>query len=274
MIKFPVCRKEAGVGKMSRALAAACLMSLSFAVPALAAEDVDLELVFLADSSGSIDSAETAFQRRGHGDALQHPDVVSAIRAGSLGRIAVTYVEWGDMNHQDVVVPWTIIDGAPAAKDFADRLMAAPRRAFGYNAIGSALAKGRELMLTNDIRGARMVMDLAGDSANSFSGVPISVARDAAVASGMVINGLPILCRMTGCGGRPIEYDLEKAFEQTIIGGPGAFVVTAKDQESFEMAVRRKLILEIAGTSPAAPIRYRSGEEETRQAVNAGADPR
>jgi hypothetical protein len=268
MVVFTVCRNEAGVSEMLRALAAACLLSLSLSSPALGAEDVDLELVFLADSSGSIDSAETAFQRRGHGDALQHPDVIGAIRAGLLGRVAVTYVEWGDMDHQDVVVPWTIIDGAPGAKEFAGRLMAAPRRAFGYNAIGSALAKGRELMLSNDIRGTRMVMDLAGDSANSFGGVPISVARDEAVASGMVINGLPILCRLKECGGRPVSYDLEQAFEQTIIGGPGAFVVTAKDQESFEMAVRRKLILEIAGMTPAAPIRYGFGGEALRQAQN------
>lgn len=252
---------------MVRAVAAALIMSVTAAAPAASAEDVDLELVFLADSSGSIDSAETAFQRQGHGDALQHPDVVSAIRQGILGKIAVTYVEWGDMYHQDVVVPWTIIDGAPAAKAFFEALMAAPRRAFGYNAIGSALAKGRDLMLSNDIRGSRLVMDLAGDSANSWDGIPIKEARDAAVASGMVINGLPILCRQRDCGGRPVDYDVEKAFEEQIIGGPGAFVVTAKDLESFEMAVRRKLILEIAGRMPEKRTRFGFGAEVTRQAM-------
>jgi hypothetical protein len=244
---------------MVRALAAACLLSLSLAAPAFA-QDVDLELVFLADSSGSIDSAETAFQRQGHADALQHADVIGAIRQGVLGKIAVIYVEWGDMANQDVVVPWTIIDGAPAAKAFSDRLMAAPRRAHGYNAIGSALAKGRELMLANDIRGSRMVMDLAGDSANSWDGIPIKEGRDAAVASGMVINGLPILCRQRDCSGRPVDYDVEKRFEDEIIGGPGAFVVTAKDLESFEMAVRRKLILEIAGRAPESRTRFGLGE--------------
>jgi hypothetical protein len=255
---------------MSRALAAACLICFVRTVPA-GAEDVDLELVFLADSSGSIDSAETAFQRQGHADALQHPDVVSAVRQGVLGRIAVVYVEWGDMYHQDVVVPWTIIDGAPTAKEFADKLLAAPRRAFGYNAIGSALAAGRQLILSNDIRGSRMVMDLAGDSANSWDGIPIKEARDAAVASGMVINGLPILCRQRDCGGRPVTYDLEKAFEEQIVGGPGAFVVTAKDRESFEMAVRRKLILEIAGHTPEIRIRFGLGELP-RQAKNSSAE--
>jgi hypothetical protein len=219
------------------------------------AEDADLELVFLADSSGSIDSAETLFQRRGHAEAITHPDVISAISQGLLQRIAVIYVEWGNMHNQDVVVPWTIIDGPESAKAFAEKLLAAPRRAYGYNAIGSALAKGQELIEGNDIRGTRMVMDLSGDSANSWDGLPISTARDASVAAGIVINGLPILCRERNCGGRPVSYDLEKAYEEQIIGGPGAFVVTAKDRESFEMAVRRKLILEIAGVEPAGKTR-------------------
>ena len=80
---------------------------------------VDVELVFLADSSGSIDQGENAFQRRGHAEALVHPDVLSAIRQGVMGRIAVTYVEWGNAAHQDIVVPWTVIDGPASAKAFA-----------------------------------------------------------------------------------------------------------------------------------------------------------
>jgi hypothetical protein len=233
-------------------LARLCLCLLAAGASPAAAQDVDLELVFLADSSGSIDAAESAFQRGGHAEAITHPEVLSAISQGQLRRIAVTYVEWGDSRHQDVVVPWTIIDGPESAKSFAAALLAAPRRAFGYNAIGSALEAGTALIQNTQLRGTRMAIDLSGDSANSWDGVPISSARDAAVKASIVINGLPILCREVNCGGRPVTYDLEKAFEEKIIGGPGAFVITAKDRESFEMAVRRKLILEIAGATPAA----------------------
>lgn len=232
------------------------LFIFPFNLSAAQAEDVDLELVFLADSSGSIDRAESMFQRRGHARAITHPDVISAVRQGLLQKIAVTYVEWGDASHQDVVVPWTIIDGPESAKAFADALMAAPRRARGYNAIGSALAKGQALIEGNSIRGTRQVMDLSGDSANNWAGIPIRLARLNAVNAGIVINGLPILCREADCGGRPVSYDLEKAFEERIIGGPGAFVVTAENRESFEMAVRRKLILEIAGLEPGRPVRF------------------
>lgn len=243
----------------------ACSLTFFLSMSCANAEDVDLELVFLADSSGSIDSAETKFQRHGHAEALTHPEVLSAIRQGLLQRIAVIYVEWGNMYNQDVVVPWTIIDGPASANAFAEKLLAAPRRAYGYNAIGSALAKGQELIEGNDIRGTRMVVDLSGDSANSWDGLPISTARDAAVAAGIVINGLPILCREKNCGGRPVLYDLEKAYEEQIIGGPGAFVVTAQDRESFEMAVRRKLILEIAGAQPSGKIRFGFADDDADQ---------
>ena len=38
-----------------------------------------------------------------------------AIRNGMLGQIIVTYFEWSGVEHQNVIVPWTIIDGAEAA---------------------------------------------------------------------------------------------------------------------------------------------------------------
>ena len=46
--------------------------------------EVDLELVLLADSSGSIDDAEIRFQRQGYAQAIQHPQVLAAIGSGLL----------------------------------------------------------------------------------------------------------------------------------------------------------------------------------------------
>ena len=40
-----------------------------------------------------------------------------------------------------------------------------------------------------------------------------------------------------------------------MIGGPGAFLVVANSFDEFAEAVRRKLILEIAGTGAATPAR-------------------
>ena len=218
--------------------------------PAIAQERVDLELVLLADASRSIDDAELRFQRAGYATAITDPLVLSAVASGSGRGIAVTYVEWADTASQDVVVPWTVIDGEASATHFAKALMAAPRNAFGPNAIGHALAAAHALIQGNDIEGDRKVIDFSGDSAYSFGGIPIELARSAALADDITINGLAILCG-GDCGGRPVAYDLEAAFAALITGGPGSFVLTADRGDSFAEAVRKKLLLEIAGRTPA-----------------------
>lgn len=218
--------------------------------PLLAEETVDLELVLLSDASGSIDQAEIAFQREGYAAALTDPEVLKAMTGGWNGRVAIAFVEWGDFLHQDVVVPWSIISGEEDARAFATALRAAPRRAFGSNAIGDALKKGYDLIEGNDIRSLRRVIDFSGDSAYNFNGLAIEPVRQQIIAAGITINGLAILCRAEMCSGRPAAYNLEQAFEDYITGGPGSFVVKADSRETFAAAVKRKLILEIAGRTP------------------------
>lgn len=206
-------------------------------LPALA-QEVDLELVLLADASGSIDQEEVIFQRQGYATAITHPDVLYAISSTLTGTIAVTYVEWAA--NQAVVVDWTVIDGEDAARDFAARLLEPPRLASGRNAIGAALLEGKRLIETNQITSLRQVIDFSGDSIGNFRGPSISEARAEVIGAGMTINGLPILR-----DGRAL--DLAQAYQDQIIGGPGAFVVAATSRDTFASAVRRKLVLEIAG---------------------------
>lgn len=232
------------------------LALLALTGPSRAAERVDLELVLLADASGSIDDSEIFFQRQGYAEAITDPDILAAIGLGQDGKIAVTYVEWGNASSQEVVVPWTIIDGEASAAAFAEQLLEVPRLAFGRNAIGAAIAAGLALIEGNDIEGDRKIIDFSGDSANNWGGIPIEVARQAALASDVSINGLAILCRVCATG-RPVSYDLEAAFESDIIAGPAAFVVTADGEESFASAVRRKLLLEVAGVPDEQTFRLR-----------------
>ncbi len=238
------------------------LLAMSLCLFALEARavSVDLELVLLADATGSIDQAELMFQREGYAQALQSPEVLAAIGTGFDKRIAVTYVEWADASSQDVVVSWTVVDGAGSAKTFADAILAAPRRAFGRNAIGSALARGVELINGNDFEGFRKVIDLSADSASNWNGLPIEDGRAMAAANGIVVNGLAVLCRQENCTGRPVRYDLELTFARKIITGPGSFVVTADDRASFADAVRKKLVLEIADGGRGPAMRHASAD--------------
>lgn len=228
------------------------VLAAALATPAAAQgplEEIDLELVLLADASGSIDDAEIALQRRGYAEAMADPEVLWAIRnGGASGRIAVAYVEWASAASQDVVVDWMVIEDEASAAAFGERLLAPPRMTFGSNAIGSALLKGLELIDTNDYEGWRKVIDLSADSSWNPQGPPIETARDAVLGAEVVINGLAVLCRE--CSGRPRGGDLEAEFAERLIGGPGSFVVTADGAQSFAQAVRRKLILEIADARP------------------------
>ena len=210
---------------------------------------VDVELVLLADASNSIDDAEIRFQRQGYAAALTHPDVLSAIAKGDLGRIALTFIEWGDLSSQKVVAPWAIIKDTASANEFVKVLLSTPRQAYGSNAIGAAIAAAQHQIGTNQYEGHRKVIDFSADSANNWNGIPIEGARKKALDAGIIINGLAILCRSEACSGRPVDYDLEKAFATRIIGGPGSFVVTVDSPKSFATAVRNKLIQELAHLS-------------------------
>ncbi|MFK7945628.1 MAG: DUF1194 domain-containing protein [Paracoccaceae bacterium] len=241
--------RQVPTGLFSKAWISGLVLSLSIAQPhAEEPVPVSLELVLLADATGSIDNDEIRFQRLGYATAITDPAVIEAIIYSGYGNIALTYVEWADTLSQDVVVDWMLVDSAESAKAFADALLVPPRRAYGRNAIGAALLTGMRLIETNKFEGLRAVIDLSADSANNWSGPSIPDARAEVLNSGITINGLAVLCR--SCSGQPISYDLEAAFRDRIIGGPGSFVVTAENAETFAAAVRRKLILEIADKSP------------------------
>jgi hypothetical protein len=93
----------------------------------------------------------------------------------------------------------------------------------------------------------RQVIDISGDGPNN-DGIPVTIARDAVIAQGITINGLPLMIDTSD----PVWHlsDLDAYYRECVIGGPGAFVLPVFGWEQFPDAVRRKLILEIAGLSP------------------------
>lgn len=207
--------------------------------------EVDLALVLAVDVSGSIDADEARLQRQGYVAAITDPEVVGAIRAGIHRRIAVTYVEWHDYGMHRVLIDWTEIADAASAKTFADRLAEQPINIGRRTSISGAIEVGMELLRASGVQPLRQVIDISGDGANN-DGEPVDLARDRAVKAGVTINGLPILNDRPNRFGFPNQPDLDKYYEGCVIGGPGAFLVVAKSFETFAVAIRRKLILEIA----------------------------
>ncbi len=228
---------------------AAALIGLQLALPASLsrAEPVDLELVLAVDVSPSIDDFEAAQQRNGYLEALTHPAVISAIRGGALGRIAVSYVEWAGEHYQETVVDWTLIYDAVSARAFAAKLAAQPFKHATATSISGAIDYARRQIEENGYQGRRRVIDVSGDGPNS-AGRPVQQARNEAVASGIIINGLPVFNARPNPGGTGIAVYLDNYYERNVIGGPGAFFMIA-DLDAFAPAILRKLIREIAGLS-------------------------
>ena len=236
---------------------AACVTATAVALALLAltaapagAEDlpVDLELVLAVDVSGSMDVEEQAVQRRGYAAALRHPDVIHAIVDGGYGRIALTYVEWAGAASQATIVPWSLIDGAEAAGAFAEALDTRPISDMHGTSISGALDFAVGLFAQNGYAGLRQAIDVSGDGPNN-NGRPVTPARDAAVAAGVVINGLPIMIRPSS-----VFVSLDRYYADCVIGGPGSFVLPVKDRDQLAEAIRRKLVLEVAGEPLIRPI--------------------
>ena len=232
---------------MLRWLFLAVALALVLPISATAQEKVDLELILMADGSGSIDEGEFLLQRRGYARALRHPRVIKAIRSGPLGRIALSYVEWSGPILQVPIVPWTMIRGEADIKAFAKKLETRPRELNGGGtAVGSAILYGAKSLRDNAFEGRRRVIDLSGDGPDK-DGVAAMLGRDQAVAEGITINGLPILSAR-----RPA---LDIFFMDNVIGGPGAVSIPARGFKDFYAAILTKLIREIAARPEAAPTR-------------------
>jgi len=231
------------------------ILSSLFALCVLAApafaEPVDLELVFAADGSGSIDSDELRLQRKGWADALTSPEVLAGIKDGPAGAIAVAFMEWGGPSSQVLIVDWHVIRDEASAKVFADKLLSAPRGAYGYNSISNAIDFSVGLVERNAHDGTRKVIDVSGDGPN-IGGRPIEAARADALAKGFTINALAIRRPGSGRPGGPGGMALEDYYAQNVIGGPGSFVEIADETRPFALAARRKLLTEIAGRGGAA----------------------
>jgi Protein of unknown function (DUF1194) len=198
---------------------------------------VDLLLVLAVDASGSVDARRFELQRRGYAEAFANPRILQAIRSGALRAIAVTMFQWTGPALQARIFDWTVIADEASADGVAGAIATTPRKLFGGGtSISGAIDYALRLFPESPFAGERRVIDVSGDGANNI-GRPAGAARDAAVAAGIVVNGLPILA---------LEPNLDGYYRDNVIGGPGAFVVAVDSFENFGDAILNKLITEIA----------------------------
>ncbi|MBL6455107.1 DUF1194 domain-containing protein [Belnapia sp. T6] len=239
------------------------ILGAALAMPAIlragrarASTPVDVELVLAVDVSRSVDPEEQELQFSGYEAAFRDRRLIEGIAGGPVGAIAVTMFTWSDWHIQNTVVPWMLLDGAPACHRFADAVANAPRRTWLYTSISGAMDYAAK-QFGQGFEGTRKVVDISGDGVNN-SGRPVAEAREEALAQGIVLNGLAVLDRSPPPAALSSALPpLDTYYRQEVIGGPGAFLVVAEGFQAFEAAVRRKIIREIAAVPAPGPVTER-----------------
>jgi hypothetical protein len=210
---------------------------------ARAQTSADLLLALMVDASGSVSQYRFELQKRGYVAALRNPKVLSAILGGRSQSIAIAMVQWTGPYLQVPVLPWTLLKDEASIGSAAQIIETTPRRLFGGGtSISGAIDHAMMMFTQSPFKSERHVIDISGDGSNN-GGRSVVRARDEAVAQGVTINGLPILA---------VEPYLDEYYRDYVIGGPGAFMVVAKDFESFADAILKKMIVEIAANEPPA----------------------
>jgi hypothetical protein len=213
-------------------------------LPALAQDNgeldvVDLELVLAVDTSSSVNSAEFDLQMRGLAAAFRTQQVQAALQAtGDLG-VAVALIQWSENRSQYLAVDWMKITDRTGAEALAQAIDDAPRYLVGGGtAISGAIDYSLQILEENVYDGRRKVIDISGDG-RANQGAPPAESRDAAIVRGVTVNGLVILNE---------EPKLDYYYYREVVGGTGAFVITANDFQAYAKAIIDKLVKEISGT--------------------------
>jgi hypothetical protein len=228
-----------------QAFAAASALALApFAANAAEQEKVGMQLILAADVSGSVNLTRYRTQQNGYLEALGDRRVLDVIRELDPPVLAITFIAWA--REQEIVVPWMRVADAASMDLFRNRLGEAQRPGVGINTLISRalLFCGRQF--DQNFTGGRKVIDVSGDGDDNQGTVGLREIRDALVARGVVINGLPIIVK-------PPEYifppqppeGLDVYYRNNVVGGEGHVTIESIGFDNFKQAILQKLLLEI-----------------------------
>ena len=227
----------------------ALVLSLLFSATAKAqTKSLDTLLVLALDVSGSVNVHRWNVQRRGYAAAFRHRQVREALKDRA---VAVTVMQWSGGNQQLQVIRWTEFTTPDAIERFASDVENMTRQYYeGGTSIGSAIRFATSLLSESGHGARRRIIDISGDGIDSSyietPGAILSVTRARALASGIIINGLPIKIKPDHID--PSNYEIEKYYSTKVIGGIGSFIVTVEDGDdegAFTRAIIQKLVREI-----------------------------
>jgi hypothetical protein len=236
-MKTPVTRRQA-------LAAASALAFVPFGANAAEREKVGMQLILAADVSGSVNPTRYKTEQDGYLEALGDSRVLNVIGELDPPILAVTFIAWS--REQEVMVPWMRVDDAKSMDLFRNRLKGIQRPRIGVNTFISRALWFCGQQFDQEFTGGRKVIDVSGDGDDNQGIGGLHEARDALVAKGVVINGLPIIVK-------PPEYifppqppeGLDRYYREHVVGGQGHVVIESIGFDNFKQAILQKLLLEI-----------------------------
>jgi hypothetical protein len=228
-------------------IAASLAGALASAAPA---EELrtDVNIVTALDVSDSIDAQSTRIEIDGMAQAILAPEILRAIRAGHHGRVGFAIFAWNEGAYPELV-SWTVIRDDVDARAVSEQLrntspselspsvdrMVEPR----MTDLSGAIDHAAVLLLTAPFATDRMVLNVIGNGWDNVGEGPMQ-ARDRLVGAGGIINGVVL----------GEDHVLADYFRQNVIGGPGAFVITARDKSAITNVLARKFLRDVALSVP------------------------
>ena len=228
-----------------QALAATSALALApFTADAGEPEKVGMQLILAADVSGSVNTTRYKTQQDGYLEALGDSRVLNVIRELDPPVLAVTFIAWA--REQQVMVPWTRVEDAKSMDLCRNRLKDERRPQIGINTLISRALLFCNRLFDKEFTGGRKVIDVSGDGDDNQGIVGLREVRNALVARGVVINGLPIIVK-------PPEYifppqppeGLDVYYRNHVVGGEGHVTIESIGFDNFKQAILQKLLLEI-----------------------------
>ncbi|MEZ5832040.1 MAG: DUF1194 domain-containing protein [Dongiaceae bacterium] len=205
----------------------------------------DANIVTALDISDSVNQRTTALEITGMAQAIRAPGIIEAIRGGRHGKIGFAVFAWRDGAYPELV-SWTIIATAEDARKVSTRLQTdfrafaasdPPAPAFSPHMtdLSGAIDHAAILLLTAPFVAERSVINVIGNGWDNVGEGPRR-ARDRVVAKGGTINGVVL-------GFDPV---LMGYYRSTVIGGPGAFLLSVDDPAAMSDVLARKFLYDIA----------------------------
>ena len=204
----------------------------------------DANIVTALDISESVDPQAITTEIQGMAEAIRAPAFVRAVRDGRHGRIGFAIFAWRDGAYPELV-SWTTIASAADAHAVSDRLesdfraFAASDQPAAADAphmtdLSGAIDHAAILLLTAPFAAKRSVINVIGNGWDNVGEGP-QHARDRVVATGGTVNGVIL-------GFDPV---LMGYYRSTVIGGPGAFLLSVDDSAAMSEVLARKFLYDV-----------------------------